>query len=145
MTQDFRDFNRQVVDAFRASGGRGELGPVHFENLVLLTTTGRRSGRARTVPLGSAEDDDGNLLLFASNMGAPTHPDWYRNLVAHPTVTVELPGDTFTGAARTATGDERAALWRDLLAGFPFFADHQNTAGDREIPLVIVDRPAAGG
>jgi deazaflavin-dependent oxidoreductase (nitroreductase family) len=136
---DIRQFNQQVIDQFRATGGVGELGPVHFDRLVLLTTTGRRSGEKRTVPLGAARDADGHLLLFASNMGAPKHPDWYRNLVADPGVTVEVGPEVYEARAVVTTGDERARLWAAIVAQYPFFADHQ--AGvSREIPVVALVR-----
>jgi deazaflavin-dependent oxidoreductase (nitroreductase family) len=92
---DFEDIaavNRQVIEQFRSSGGRGEFGPIHFDRLVLLTTTGRKSGRKRTVPLGHERDGDSNLVLFASNMGAAQDPQWYRNIVADPRVTAEVTG-----------------------------------------------------
>lgn len=140
MTQDFGDFNRQVIEAFRASGGRGELGPVHFEKLVLLTTTGRRSGRPRTVPLGSAEDDAGRLLLFASNMGAPRHPDWYLNLEADPRVYVEVTGAEWDTDAEILAGAERDDAYHRWVAMAPHVAGHQDKAG-RTIPMVRVRRP----
>src|SRR3954454_20724421 len=104
MTQDIGAFNRQVSERFRADGGRGELGPVHFESLVLLTTTGRRSGQPHTVPLGSAADADGNLLLFASNMGAPEDPDWLRNLQRNRRVHVEVTGAEWDADAENLAG-----------------------------------------
>jgi len=139
MTQDFADFNRQVVEAFRASGGRGELGPVHFENLVLLTTTGRRSGQPRTVPLGSTTDDDGRLLLFASNMGAPKDPDWFRNLEADPRVHAEVTGAEWDTSAEILSGAERDDAYRRWVEMAPHVADHEEKAG-RTIPMVRVPR-----
>ena len=138
---DFTDFNRQVIDRFRASGGVGELGPVHFDKLLLLTTTGRRSGQPRTVPLGSARDDDENYLLFASNMGAPRHPDWYLNIAAAPRVRVEVTGAEWETDAEILTGadrDDAYARWLDIA---PHVADHQDKAG-RIIPMVRVPRPS---
>jgi len=140
VTQDFADFNRQVIVAFRAAGGRGELGPVHFENLVLLTTTGRRSGQPRTVPLGSAADDEGRLLLFASNMGAPRHPDWYRNLEADPHVHVEVTGAAWDTEAEILHGAERDDAYRRWVEMAPQVAGHEAKAG-RTIPMVRVRRP----
>ena len=140
MTQDFADFNRQLIAAFRAAGGRGELGPVHFENLVLLTTTGRRSGQPRTVPLGSAADDEDNLLLFASNMGAPRDPDWYRNLEADPHVHVEVTGAEWDTDAEILSGAERDDAYRRWVQMAPHVAGHEEKAG-RRIPMVRIRRP----
>jgi deazaflavin-dependent oxidoreductase (nitroreductase family) len=138
---DFQQFNQQVVSAFRSSGGVGELGPVHFDSLVLLTTTGRRSGQPRTVPLGSAADDDGNRLLFASNMGSPKHPDWYLNIAADPHVTIELTGVTYEAEAVVLAGGERDDAYRRWIELAPHVADHEKKAG-REIPMIrIPGRP----
>jgi len=140
VTQDFGDFNRQLIEAFRASGGHGELGPVHFENLVLLTTTGRRSGQPRTVPLGSAKDDEGRLLLFASNMGAPRHPDWYLNLETGPRVHVEVTGAEWDTDAEILSGAERDDAYRRWVEMAPHVAGHEEQAG-RTIPMVRISRP----
>jgi deazaflavin-dependent oxidoreductase (nitroreductase family) len=139
--QDIQQFNQHVIERFRASGGRGELGPVRFENLVLLTTTGRRSGQPRTVPLGAARDDDGHYLLFASNMGAPRHPDWYLNLESDPRVRLEVPGAGWEAKAEILDGAEREAAYRRWLELAPNTAGHQEKAG-RTIPMVRIRRPA---
>src|SRR5258708_12405768 len=81
------DSNRQVIEEFRANGGKVS-GPYEHTPLHLLTTTGAKSGERRITPLGYIPDGD-RLLVFASNGGAPTHPDWYHNLVAHPEPTLE--------------------------------------------------------
>ncbi|HEX3335195.1 MAG TPA: nitroreductase family deazaflavin-dependent oxidoreductase [Jatrophihabitans sp.] len=138
---DMQAMNQRVIAKFRASRGIGEVGPVHFDSLVLLTTTGRRSGEQRTVPLGYTTDADGNLLLFASNMGASKDPDWYRNLEADPHVTVEITGATWSAEAVILFGAEREDAYRRWIDMAPHVADHQDTAG-REIPLVRIARPA---
>jgi deazaflavin-dependent oxidoreductase (nitroreductase family) len=138
---DIAAINRQVIEQFRADGGHGEVGPVHFENLVLLTTTGRRSGKPRTVPIGWAADGDGNLLLFASNMGAPKHPDWYRNLERDPRVHVEITGAEWDADAEILAGEEREEAYRRWIEMAPHVASHQEKAG-RAIPMVRVRRPA---
>lgn len=136
ISDDQRETNRRVIEEFRANGG--VLGPPFSGgNLLLLTTTGARTGRRHTTPMMFVPQGD-RLMVIASNIGAPTHPDWYRNLVANPTVTVELGTETFEARATTATGEERARLWASLLEGFPFFADHQAET-DREIPLVLLE------
>jgi deazaflavin-dependent oxidoreductase (nitroreductase family) len=137
---DIQAMNQQVIEKFRASGGIGEVGPVHFDKMVLLTTTGRRTGQPRTVPLGYTADADGNLLLFASNMGAPKHPDWYRNLEADPHVTVEITGATWSGEAGILSGADREDAYRRWIKMAPHVAEHQDKAG-REIPMVRIARP----
>jgi deazaflavin-dependent oxidoreductase (nitroreductase family) len=132
-----REMNGQIIEAFRESGGVGELGPVHFDRLVLLTTTGRRSGDPHTVPLGCARDVGDNLLLFASNMGAPSDPAWLRNIEADPHVTVEITGATFETDAEILAGDERDEAYRLWIEMAPHVADHEAKAG-RTIPMVRV-------
>ena len=95
---DVREVNKRVVEQFRAGG---EIDGMHRERLLLLTTTGRRTGEPRTTPMMFHRDGD-RVLVIASNIGAPRHPDWYLNLVAHPEVTVEV-GDE-SGTARPARG-----------------------------------------
>jgi deazaflavin-dependent oxidoreductase (nitroreductase family) len=133
---DMRAFNAQLIEQYRASGGHGEMGPVHFEKLVLLTTTGRRSGQLRTVPLGGVRDGE-SLLLFASNMGAPRHPDWYWNIAADPQVAVETAGRTFHARAEILAGAERDDAYAKWIADAPHVADHQDRAG-RVIPMVRI-------
>jgi deazaflavin-dependent oxidoreductase (nitroreductase family) len=140
VNQDFHEFNQQVIEQFRASGGVGELGPVHFDKLVLLTTVGRRSGRRHTIPLGSALDADGHLLLFASNMGAPSDPDWYRNLEGDPHAHVEVTGAEWDAEAEILRGDERDDAYRRWVEMAPNVAGHQEKAG-RTIPMVRIRRP----
>jgi deazaflavin-dependent oxidoreductase (nitroreductase family) len=135
---DIQQTNRRVIEEFRANDG--VLGPPFSGgNMLLLTTTGARTGRRHTAPMMFVRQGDGRLMVIASNIGAPSHPDWYRNLVAHPRVTVEVGAETFDATATTATGDERARLWVALLESHPFFAEHQAKTS-REIPLVLLER-----
>lgn len=133
MPTDIFAYNRQVIADFRANGRRADDRP-----MLLLTTTGARSGQPRTSPMMYATLS-GRMVLIASNMGAPRHPDWYHNLVTNPTVTIEVAGEEWTGRAMTVTGDERERLWAELLEGYPFFAEHQAKTG-RQIPLIAVER-----
>lgn len=135
--RDFGEINRQTIEQFRSSGGHGELGPIHFERLVLLTTTGRRTGLRHTVPLGHVKDDAGNLILFASNMGASSDPDWCRNIAADPHVRVEITGASWDATAWIARGDEREAAYQRWITANPHVAGHQEQAG-RQIPMVLV-------
>ena len=137
MPDDIRAYNRQVIEQFRANDGI--LGPPFSgDSALLLTTTGRRTGRSHTVPIMFKRDGD-RLLVIASASGAPDHPDWYRNLVANPQVVVEHGADRFDAVARTAEGEERDRLWAELLETHPFFADHQAQV-TRQIPLVLLRR-----
>jgi deazaflavin-dependent oxidoreductase (nitroreductase family) len=136
---DQQDYNRKLIDEFRAARSDGNE-PMPGRPLLLLTTTGARSGQRRTTPLMYMPDGD-RLIVFASNIGAPSHPDWYRNLSTHPDVTVEVGRETFAAAAVTLSGNERARVWNQALAQYPFFAEHQAKT-TREIPLVaLVRRP----
>lgn len=103
----------------------------------LVTTTGRRSGRKRTVPLLCLPRRDGTVVLVASRGGMSTNPAWYDNLCADPRVTVEIDGRTREMIARTATAEERAPLWSGLTAVYPNFDVYQKRT-DRCIPLVIL-------
>lgn len=139
--EDIQVTNRRVIEGFRANDG--VLGPPFSGGrMMLLTTTGAHTGRPHTTPLMFVPVQD-RLMVIASNVGAPTDPDWYRNLDARPVATVELGTETFEATAATVGGDERAALWASLVEGFPFFAGHQART-EREIPLVLLTRRPAG-
>jgi deazaflavin-dependent oxidoreductase (nitroreductase family) len=135
--RDWHAFNRGVVEHVRAHGG---IGPGRWEGqpLLLLTTTGARSGQPRTVPLLYSTDGD-RLVVIASKGGEPTHPDWYHNLVADPEATVEAEGETFPVRAQVASGDERRRLFDQQAALMPFFAAYERTT-PRTIPVVILAR-----
>ena len=133
------DFNSQIVDEFRANAGVVG-GPFDGATLLLLHTTGAKSGQERVVPLVYRSDGN-NLVVFGSKGGAPSHPDWYRNLVANPKATVEVGTDRFDVVAHTAEGDERTRIWELQKQEVPQFAQYeQNT--DREIPVVVLERVA---
>jgi deazaflavin-dependent oxidoreductase (nitroreductase family) len=131
------DFNRNVIEEFRNNGGK-VTGMFEHAPLLLLTTTGAKSGREHTTPVVYTRDGD-NVVVIASKGGAPTNPAWYHNLVAHPEVTVELPGETFTAKARVAEGEERDRLYRaqaDVMPGF----DEYQAKTTRRIPVVVLER-----
>jgi deazaflavin-dependent oxidoreductase (nitroreductase family) len=132
---DMAEINRRTIEQFRAGG---EISGMQRDHLVLITTTGRRSGQRRTTPMMFHPDGE-RLLLIASNMGAARHPEWYLNLEADPHVTVEVGDETYEATAVPATGDERERLWTMLKETYPFFADHES-ATDRVIPVVVVTR-----
>jgi deazaflavin-dependent oxidoreductase (nitroreductase family) len=131
---DIRETNRRVIEQFRCGG---PIEGMNRDGIVLLTTTGRVSGIARTTPLMFIQDH-GRAVVIASNIGASEHPQWYRNLVADPRVTVEVGDRTYPATAVTLAGDERARVWSELVQGFPFFNDHRAST-TREIPLVRLD------
>src|SRR5476649_1577359 len=116
---DFKAFNAAVIDEFRNNGGQ-VTGMFAGAPLVLITTTGAKSGQRRTTPIVYTTDGD-RLVIIASKGGAPTSPDWYHNLVAHPDVTVELPTETFEARARVAEEPERDRLYRAQAALMPNF------------------------
>lgn len=117
----------------------GAQGHIHNGTpALLLTTRGRRSGKLRRTALFYGQDGD-RYLLVASNGGASNHPAWYHNLVDHPEVEIQVGPDTFTARARTATAEEKPALWQRMVTLFPLYETYQAKAG-REIPLVIVER-----
>jgi deazaflavin-dependent oxidoreductase (nitroreductase family) len=133
LPDDMLAHNRQVIADFRANGGV-EPG----RNLLLLTTTGARTGESRTSPMMFVPDGD-RVLVLASNAGAVRHPNWYHNLVAHPDVTVEVTGDTYQARAHDLRGAERDRLWAEITQKFPFFLDHQSKI-ERTIPIVALER-----
>ena len=106
--------------------------------ILILTTTGRKSGEERVRPLIFGEDD-GRYVVVASQGGAPSHPDWYLNLAADPNVHVQIKGDRFAARARTAEGEERERLWRTMAEIWPPYDEYQRRT-DRTIPVVVLER-----
>jgi deazaflavin-dependent oxidoreductase (nitroreductase family) len=105
---------------------------------LLLTTKGRKSGVLRRSALIYGRDGAA-VLIVASKGGAPSHPSWYLNLVAEPSVDLQIGAEKFTATARTVTGDERTRLWAVMAAIWPDYDDYQAKT-DREIPLVVLER-----
>ncbi|MFC9946490.1 nitroreductase/quinone reductase family protein [Streptomyces pratensis] len=135
-------FNQQVIEEFRTNGGKVG-GMFAGAPLVLLTTTGARSGRARTNPVVYARDG-ARVLVFASNAGGPRHPDWYRNLIADPRVTVEVGTEdggveTYAATAVPADGEERDRLYQAQCERDPAFSAYQ-AGTTRVIPVVALNR-----
>jgi deazaflavin-dependent oxidoreductase (nitroreductase family) len=139
MSSNPNDFNQQVITEFRANGGKVG-GPFAGSPMLLLTTTGAKSGQSRTTPLVYTTDGD-HIVIIASKAGAPTNPDWYHNLVAHPTATVEIGTEKFQARARVAEGEERQRLYDQQAALMPGFAEYQKKT-TRQIPVVILERAA---
>jgi deazaflavin-dependent oxidoreductase (nitroreductase family) len=131
------DFNRPVIEEFHANGGKVG-GPFDAIPLLLLTTTGAKSGKQRINPLAYTTDGE-RLVVLASKNGAPTHPDWYHNIVAHPDVTVEVGTDTFAARATVVDGAERDGLFASMAAMLPIYAEYQAKI-TRTIPVVVLTR-----
>ena len=109
--------------------------------VLILTTTGRRSGQRRSTPLIYGEHD-GSYLVVASKGGADSPPAWYLNLQADPEVDVQVQADKFTARARTATAAEKPALWRQMAGIWPDYDNYQRKT-EREIPVVVLERVSA--
>lgn len=107
-------------------------------SILLLTTTGRRSGQQRTNALIYGRDGD-DYLVVASKGGAPRPPAWFVNLTAQPEVEVQVKGDKFRARARTATADEKPRMWREMVGHWPAYEDYQRKT-TREIPVVVLER-----
>ncbi len=137
MSDDMNDWNQQIIAEFRANEGKVG-GPFEGAPMVLITHTGAKSGTQRTTPLMAQVKGD-DLVIFASKGGAPDNPDWYHNLVANPTLTVEYGAETFTATARVAEGDEREELWTAQKTAWPQFQGYED-ATDRVIPVVVLER-----
>jgi len=138
MSDSRHDFNTSIIDEFRANGGVVG-GPFEGRHMLLLHTTGVKSGAARTTPLVYLPSGDDRWVVFASFGGAPKNPAWFTNLVADPDVTIEVGTTTFPVRARVAEGEEREALWSAQKAEIPAFADYE-TRTDRQIPVVVLER-----
>jgi deazaflavin-dependent oxidoreductase (nitroreductase family) len=134
---DREDWNAKIIEEFRANEGRVG-GPFEGAPLLLLSTTGRRSGTIRVNPLMYLPDGD-RLVVFASKGGAPTDPDWYRNIVASPDVSVEVGTERFPVRATVATGEERDRLFGEQAKRYPQFAEYEANT-ERTIPVIVLER-----
>lgn len=131
-------FGEEHVRRYRETGG--EVGHIwrRGSKILLLTTTGRKTGERRTTPLIYESDGD-RYVIVASKGGAPEHPDWYRNLVAEPQVELQVRSEAFPARASTATGEERERLWELAARQWPDYDAYQERTG-REIPVVVLER-----
>ena len=130
------DWNSKIIEEFRANAGKVG-GQFEGAPILLLHTTGARSGQERVNPMMYQAEDD-RLVVFASKAGLPTNPDWYHNLVANPEVTAEVGTGTRQLRARVAEGDERERIWSKQKADYPGFAEYE-TKTTRRIPVVILE------
>jgi deazaflavin-dependent oxidoreductase (nitroreductase family) len=133
---DRNDFNSKIIDEFRANSGKVG-GPFEGAPLLLLHTTGAKTGQQRVNPMMYRKLDNG-YAVFASKAGAPTNPDWYHNLVANPEVSAEIGTQTLGLTARVAAGDERERIWIAHKTDNPGFADYEAKT-TRQIPVVILE------
>jgi deazaflavin-dependent oxidoreductase (nitroreductase family) len=130
-------FGAEHVRVYRETAG--ERG-YHWRGntILLLSTTGRKSGEQRTTPLIHRSDGE-HWVVVASKGGAPENPSWFENLLADPKATIEVKGESIPVAATTAEGDERTRLWSLMIEDWPAYDDYQKKT-DREIPVVVLAR-----
>jgi deazaflavin-dependent oxidoreductase (nitroreductase family) len=131
-----QDWNSQLIAEFRQSGGRVG-GQFEGAPLLLLHTTGARSGIERVSPVMYQQTDTG-YAVFASKAGADSNPDWYHNLIANPDVSAEIGTETLPLRARVAEGDERTLIWTEQKRAYPGFAEYEQLTS-REIPVVVLE------
>lgn len=131
------DWNTKIIEEFRATGGKVG-GQFDGAPLILLHSTGAKSGQDRVAPVMYLADGD-DLVVFASKAGADTNPDWFHNLKANPDTRVEIGPDTVAVQARVAEGEERDRLFDRQKAAYPGFADYE-AGTDRVIPVVVLER-----
>jgi deazaflavin-dependent oxidoreductase (nitroreductase family) len=134
---ELKGFNAQIVEEFRANGGKVG-GPFEGADLLLLTTTGAKSGQPRTSPL-AYHRVDGKLLIIGSYRGADIHPAWVHNLRANPQAHIELGAESYDVIARELPPAERDLLWAKIVAVAPGFGEYQQNTS-RVIPLVELTR-----
>ena len=131
------EFNLKIIEEFRANGGE-TFGPFKGRPLLLLTTTGAKSGASHTTPLVYSRDGE-DLVVIASMGGAPKHPAWFLNLSANPDVTVEVGTEKFTARASVAGSHERERLYAQQAEMMPAFNEYQQKT-TRQIPVVVLKR-----
>jgi len=131
------DRNRQIIEEFRANGGRVG-GRFEGRSLLLLHHRGAKTGTERVNPLAYQPLGDGAMAVFASKGGSPTNPDWFHNVVAEPEVTIEVGDRTIEATARVAEGEERERIWERQTREIPIFGEYQERSG-RRIPVVILE------
>jgi deazaflavin-dependent oxidoreductase (nitroreductase family) len=132
------DFNGPVIEEFRANHGKVG-GYFEGQDLLLLTTKGRKSGREHTTPVMYSRDGD-RLLVYASAAGAAKHPDWYENLVANPDVVVEVGDERYEARAAPLEGEDRDRAYAAQAERLPQFAEYEEKAAGRTIPVVALTR-----
>ena len=137
MSTTYSNFNTNLIADLRANQGQATSGPFRGGTVLILTTTGAKSGETRENPLAYTRTGD-NYVVIASKGGAPTHPAWFHNLLAKPEVKVEVLGETIPVRARVAEGEEHQRLYDAQAAVMPGFADYQRKT-TRKIPVVVLE------
>ena len=137
MADELNDMNAKIIDEFRANNGVVG-GPFEGMPVLLFHHVGRKSGEERVNPVAYQKVDTG-WAVFASFAGAPTNPAWYYNLKAHPETTIEVGAETLQVVTREATGAERDAIWEAQKQAAPGFAEYEQKAGGRTIPVLIFE------
>ncbi len=132
---EVNDWNKQIIDEFRANGGQVG-GQFEGAPLLLLHTNGAKTGQARVNPVMYQADGE-TKVVFASKAGAPTNPDWYHNLVANPRASIEVGDKTVNVVAHVADDETRERLWSTQKERYPGFADYEAKT-DRQIPVVVL-------
>jgi deazaflavin-dependent oxidoreductase (nitroreductase family) len=131
-------FGQEHVERYEATGGEEGYRWRNGTTILILTTKGRKSGETRKNPLIFTEHD-GDYVIVASKGGTPDHPGWYLNIQNDPEVEVQVKDDSFKARARTATPDEKPALWKQMAEVWPDYDQYQKRT-DREIPVVVLER-----
>ena len=134
---DRNEWNCKIIEEFRANDGKVGGDFAGFP-LLLLHHVGAKSGVERVNPVAYQRVGDG-WAVFASKAGAPTNPDWFHNLVAHPDVSIEVGSESHSVTARVASGEERERIWAAQKEAFPNFAQYEEQAGARQIPVVVLE------
>ncbi len=131
------NWNQAIIDEFRANAGKVG-GPFAGRTLLILHTTGAKTGQERANPVAHVTDGD-RIVIIASKGGAPSHPDWYRNILAHPLVTVEVGTEKFQARATVESEPERSRLYAKMVEMMPGFADYERKT-TRKIPVITLTR-----
>jgi deazaflavin-dependent oxidoreductase (nitroreductase family) len=133
-----QQFNQGLIKEFRENGGKAVSGPFVNAPLLLLTTTGAKSGKPFTTPLVYTKDGN-RIVIIASKGGFPTNPAWFHNLKAHPTVTLELGKEKFQAKATITKDPERQRLFDAQAKVMPNFNEYQKNT-TRQIPVIVLER-----
>lgn len=142
MSHSYNDFNANLIRDLRANEGKASGGPFKGADVLILTTRGAKSGEHRENPLAFSRDGE-NLVIVASKGGAPSHPAWFHNLVAHPVVTVEALGEKFQARARIVEDDQDyERLYAEHARKMPGFNDYRRKTS-RRIPVIVLERVAS--
>lgn len=132
------DWNAKIIEEFRANGGKVG-GQFEGAPMIIMHTTGAKSGVERTIPVVYFPQADATMVVIASKAGAPTNPDWYHNIKAHPHFDVEVGTETFPVDAAELTGAERDTVWDGAVAAMPGFGEYQEKTS-RVIPVLRLTR-----